>query len=62
MLFNSLDFAVFLPVVFFVYWFVLGNRTRWQNVFVVAASVEGLTLWDVRSRRGTYDIVTPSPV
>ncbi|MDB4498139.1 hypothetical protein N9251_02220, partial [Gammaproteobacteria bacterium] len=25
MLFNSLEFALFLPIVFFIYWFVFGN-------------------------------------
>ena len=38
MLFNSIDFAVFLPVVFILYWYVF-NRTRTlQNAFLVGAS------------------------
>ncbi|MBO7101708.1 MAG: MBOAT family protein [Bacteroidales bacterium] len=37
MLFNSLQFALFLPVVFLVYW-LLRRTLRWQNLFVVAVS------------------------
>ena len=47
MLFNSLDFAVFLPVAFAVYW-LLGHRVRWQNGFVVAASYLFYGWWDWR--------------
>ena len=38
MLFNSLDFAVFLPIVFFIYWFAADKNLRLQNLFVVIAS------------------------
>jgi D-alanyl-lipoteichoic acid acyltransferase DltB (MBOAT superfamily) len=45
MIFNSLEYALFLPVVFFLYWFVFDrwmskskNQLRWQNAFVVVAS------------------------
>lgn len=48
MLFNSIDFALFLPIVFGVYWFVLGGRTRWQNLFIVAASYVFYGWWDWR--------------
>ncbi len=34
MLFNSFEFIVFLPIVFYLYWFVAKER-RWQNMFVV---------------------------
>ena len=37
MLFNSLGFALFLPVVFLIYW-LLRRQLRWQNLFVLAAS------------------------
>jgi len=47
-LFNSLDFAVFLPVVFVLYWLALGRRTRWQNLFVLAASYVFYGWWDWR--------------
>jgi D-alanyl-lipoteichoic acid acyltransferase DltB (MBOAT superfamily) len=45
MIFNSIEFAVFLPVVFFLYWFVFDkwmsksrHQLRWQNAFVLVAS------------------------
>lgn len=45
MLFNSFQFAVFLPLVFLLYWFVFDhfisgskNQLRLQNAFVVVAS------------------------
>ena len=37
MLFNSIEFLIFLPLVFFGYWFVF-KSLRWQNLFVVAVS------------------------
>jgi D-alanyl-lipoteichoic acid acyltransferase DltB (MBOAT superfamily) len=47
MLFNSIEFAIFLPVTFAVYW-LLGRRVRWQNLFVVAASYLFYGWWDWR--------------
>ena len=47
MLFNSLQFALFLPVVFLVYW-LLRRSLRWQNLFVVAASYLFYGWWDPR--------------
>jgi len=38
MLFNSLEFAIFLPIAFLLYWFVFNRKVRWQNLFVVVAS------------------------
>lgn len=37
MLFNSFGFALFLPVVFLIYW-LLRRRLWWQNLFVLVAS------------------------
>lgn len=37
MLFNSIEFFVFLPTVFLLYWFVF-NKLKWQNMLVVTAS------------------------
>ena len=48
MLFNSIDFAIFLPVVFFLYWFVFQNKLQRQNLFVVAASYFFYGWWDWR--------------
>ena len=47
MLFNSLQFAVFLPVVFVIYW-LLRHSLRWQNLFVLAASYLFYGWWDWR--------------
>ena len=38
MLFNSIDFAVFLPIVFILYWFVFQKRLTLQNLFILAVS------------------------
>ena len=38
MIFNSLEFAIFLPVVFLLYWLVLGRKRKAQNGFLVIAS------------------------
>ncbi|MEQ3654840.1 MAG: MBOAT family O-acyltransferase [Dokdonia sp.] len=48
MLFNSVDFAFFLPIVFVLYWFVFNQRLRWQNAFVVLASYVFYGWWDWR--------------
>lgn len=48
MLFNSLDFAVFLPVVFGLYWFVTAKNLRLQNLLIVAASYTFYGWWDWR--------------
>ena len=47
MLFNSIDFLLFLPVVFALYWFVFRER-RWQNLLVVVASYVFYGWWDWR--------------
>ena len=31
MFFNSLHFAVFLPIIFILYWFVFNKNKSWQN-------------------------------
>lgn len=48
MLFNSIDFAVFLPIVFLLYWFVAHRSLRIQNLFVTIASYVFYGWWDVR--------------
>lgn len=47
MLFNSIDFAIFLPVVFLLYWFVF-KRLFWQNVLLLVASYVFYGWWDPR--------------
>ena len=48
MLFNSIEFAVFLPIVFLLYWFVFGKNLKLQNAFVVVASYVFYGWWDWR--------------
>jgi alginate O-acetyltransferase complex protein AlgI len=48
MLFNSFDFAVFLPIVFFLYWFVANKNLKLQNVLIVLASYVFYGWWDYR--------------
>src|SRR5260221_3019317 len=48
MLFNSIDFAIFLPVVFVLYWFVTAKNLRTQNFLIVAASYVFYGWWDWR--------------
>jgi len=48
MLFNSLSFALFLPVVFVLYWFVAGKSLKYQNVLLLCASYFFYACWDWR--------------
>ena len=48
MLFNSIDFAVFLPVVFVIYWFLLNRNLKVQNIFILLASAVFYGWWDWR--------------
>ncbi|MFD2823332.1 MBOAT family protein [Lacinutrix iliipiscaria] len=48
MLFNSLDFAIFLPIVFVIYWFVFKSHLKLQNLFIVCASYLFYAWWDYR--------------
>ena len=48
MLFNSIDFAVFLPIVFLLYWFVVQKNLKLQNALIVAASYVFYGWWDWR--------------
>ena len=55
MLFNSLQYAIFLPIVFLLYWFVFDrfiSKSKWQlrlqNAFVVVASYIFYGWWNWR--------------
>lgn len=48
MQFTDIIFAVFLFVVFSLYWLVLRRRTMWQNVLLLAASYLFYGWWDWR--------------
>ena len=46
--FNSIEFAIFLPIVFIVYWFITNKNLRLQNLTIVAASYVFYGWWDWR--------------
>lgn len=48
MYFNSIDFAIFLPIVFVLYWFVTQKYLRLQNALLVVASYVFYGWWDWR--------------
>lgn len=48
MLFNSLDFTVFLPIVFILYWFVTNKNLKIQNILIVISSYIFYGWWDWR--------------
>ncbi|MBL0340158.1 MAG: MBOAT family protein [Bacteroidetes bacterium] len=48
MLFNSLNFAIFLPIVFILYWFVTNKKLQTQNILLLAASYFFYSCWDWR--------------
>jgi D-alanyl-lipoteichoic acid acyltransferase DltB (MBOAT superfamily) len=48
MLFNSLDFAIFLPIVFILYWFGTNKNIKLQNTLIVGASYLFYGWWDWR--------------
>jgi len=48
MLFNSLDFAIFFPIVFICYWFIFNKSLKLQNGFLLAASYFFYSCWDWR--------------
>ncbi|TWR30452.1 MBOAT family protein [Mucilaginibacter pallidiroseus] len=48
MLFNSLNFALFVPVVFALYWFVTQKNLTLQNLLLLVASYFFYACWDYR--------------
>lgn len=48
MVFNSIEFAIFLPLVFALYWFVFNRSVRIQNLFIVIVSYIFYGWWDWR--------------
>jgi D-alanyl-lipoteichoic acid acyltransferase DltB (MBOAT superfamily) len=48
MLFNSIDFAIFLPIVFLLYWFVANKKLKFQNFLIVVTSYLFYGWWDWR--------------
>ena len=48
MLFNSLNFAIFLPLVFILYWFATKGNLKFQNVLLLVSSYFFYACWDWR--------------
>jgi len=48
MLFNSVSFAIFLPVVFLLYWFATKKNLRLQNILLLVSSYFFYACWDWR--------------
>lgn len=48
MIFNSLEFGLFLPIVFIGYWFIFKKSLRLQNLFLIVSSYVFYGWWDWR--------------
>ncbi|HEY5124075.1 MAG TPA: MBOAT family O-acyltransferase [Ignavibacteria bacterium] len=48
MLFNSIEFAIFLPIVFLLYWFITNKNLKAQNILLLIASYFFYSWWDWR--------------
>lgn len=48
MLFNSLSYGIFLPIVFLLYWFVANKNLKNQNLLLLVASYYFYACWDWR--------------
>ena len=48
MFFNSIEFALFLPIVFILFWFAFGKSIKLQNVLILVASYVFYGWWDWR--------------
>src|SRR5215470_1215281 len=48
MLFNSIGFVIFLPVVFIVYWFATKGNLKHQNILLLVSSYFFYACWDWR--------------
>ena len=48
MLFNSIEFLLFLPIVFVLYWFVFDKKLKYQNLLILVSSYVFYGWWDYR--------------
>jgi D-alanyl-lipoteichoic acid acyltransferase DltB (MBOAT superfamily) len=48
MFFNSIDFLIFLPIVFALYWLLQNKDLKWQNLLLLLASYYFYACWDYR--------------
>ncbi len=48
MIFNSIEFSIFLPIVFFLYWFATNKSIKLQNLLLLFSSYFFYAWWDWR--------------
>jgi len=48
MLFKSIEYAIFLPIVFLFYWFIVNKNLKLQNFFLLTVSYIFYGWWDWR--------------
>lgn len=48
MFFNSVNFAIFLPIIFLIYWFVTNKSLKFQNILLLVSSYFFYACWDWR--------------
>ena len=48
MLFNSIEFLLFLPTIFILYWFVFNKNLKYQNTLILVSSYLFYGWWDHR--------------
>ena len=48
MLFNSINFAIFLPIVFTLYWLLNKQQLKFQNILLLVSSYFFYACWDYR--------------
>ncbi len=48
MLFNSVEFAIYLPIVFTLYWYAFNRKVKSRNIFIISCSYLFYGMWDWR--------------
>lgn len=48
MLFNTIEFAIFFPIIFILYWFVCNKNLKTQNILLLVSSYYFYACWDYR--------------
>ena len=48
MLFNSIEFAIFFPIIFILYFLFFNNNIRYRNLFIICISYFFYAMWDWR--------------
>ena len=48
MIFNSIEFGIFFPLVFIIYWLFFSNKSKPRNIFLIIVSYLFYGWWDWR--------------